>query len=302
MSKALKTVGRVIPGVGDAIASRDAAKRSQKAYQEAGRVSAAQAALGSQALRASLAPTLAALGSGEAAARSELIGAQDRQIGAIAQGAAGAGQMLQPIADTGMGAYQSQAALSGALGPEAQRLAMSSFQESPEQQYLREQGEQAIMRQASATGGVGGSRVLEALQRQGIGLAAQDFQNRFNRLGMVSQPGLSAVGSIADIGLASARDQANVIGQTGANLANLAQSIAAARASTQQAQGTGLANIAVGQAAQQANAALGAGQARAAGILGVQGGINKAVGMGTAAMTGNPFAAMGSMGGGGIGL
>jgi hypothetical protein len=75
------------------------------------------------------------------------------------------------------------------MGPEAQAQAYASYQESPGQGYLREQGERAITRNAAATGGLQGGNVLQELQRHGIGLAAQDFNDSFNRLGSLSSMG-----------------------------------------------------------------------------------------------------------------
>jgi hypothetical protein len=108
--------------------------------------------------------------------------------GAIGQGV---GQ-LNPFAQPGAQAFNLQAALSGAMGMPAQQQAYANFQESPGQQYLREQSEKSLLRNQAAIGGLGGGRVRMELQRQAQGLAAQDFDNAFNRLGSLSQAGLSA--------------------------------------------------------------------------------------------------------------
>jgi hypothetical protein len=99
----------------------------------------------------------------------------------------------------GAEAQQRMAALSGALGPEAQAEAMANFQESPGQQYLREQTERGVLRNAAAVGGLGGGNVLKALQSNAAGLAAQDFQNQFNRLANVADRGFSSAGRTADL-------------------------------------------------------------------------------------------------------
>jgi hypothetical protein len=127
----------------------------------------------------------------------------------------------------GLQASRYQAALSGALGPEAQREAYARYLESPGQAYLREQGEQAVLRNASATGGLGGGLVLQELQKQGIGMAAQDFQNSYDRLTTLSAQGLTASQAIAQIRaeqaqLASARNIAEGNAQTQANIASAA--------------------------------------------------------------------------------
>ena len=81
---------------------------------------------------------------------------------------------------------------------EAQAEAMANFQESPGQRYLREQTERGVLRNAAAVGGLGGGNVLKALQANAAGLAAQDFQNQFNRLANVANRGASAAGRTAD--------------------------------------------------------------------------------------------------------
>ena len=125
--------------------------------------------------------------------------AQQQGLGAISQAIGQGVSPLQGFIDPGMQAQQRQAALSGALGADAQAQAFQGFQDSPGQAFLRERGEQAVLRNAAATGGLGGGRVLQELQRQGIGLAAQDFQNQFDRLGLLSGQGLSAAGQVGQL-------------------------------------------------------------------------------------------------------
>ncbi len=164
-------------------------------------------------------------------------------LGAIGRGADIAGAELSPFAGGGTAAFNLQAAQSGALGPEAQRAAFEQFTASPGQQFLREQGQQALLRGEAAIGGLGGGRVRQELQRQGIGMAAQDFGEQFGRLGGLAQIGAGAAGQRAGIaertGLAGgeailgtgrllgagrtrAGEQiAGAVGQTGSALADL---------------------------------------------------------------------------------
>ena len=123
---------------------------------------------------------------------------------AFAQGS----RPLERFSGVGARANRQQAALSGALGPEAQRRAYAEFQSSPGQDYLVEQAEKALVRQAAATGGLGGGELLTDLQRNAVGLAAQDFQNAFSRLGSVADRGLTASGQLGSLG-------ANRAGQLG---------------------------------------------------------------------------------------
>ena len=124
----------------------------------------------------------------------------------------------------GVSAQQQQAALSGALGNEAQQQAFASFNESPGQAFLREQGLRQVTNAASATGGLVGGNVLSELQRQGQGLAQQDFANQFNRLGQLTAQGQQAAGQAGQFLSQAGQQQGNLAAQnaqlgTQANLA-----------------------------------------------------------------------------------
>lgn len=120
-------------------------------------------------------------------------------LGVIGRGADVAGAELAPFAAGGRAAFERQSALSGALGPEAQRRAFAEFTISPGQQFAQEQGQQALLRGEAAVGGLGGGRVRQELLRQGIGMAQQDFGRQFERLGTLSQIGAGAAGGRAGI-------------------------------------------------------------------------------------------------------
>jgi len=187
--------------------------------------------------------------------------------------------------------FELQQALSGALGPEAQALAFANFQESPGVQFLREQGLAGINRNTAALGGVGGGERLKALSAFNQGLALQDFNNQFARLGQItgvqqgaanvlSNLGAQQAGIGAQLGTSQAGINANLnIAQGGQNTA-LAQAIANAfgGTATQQAGvlsgvGTNLANLATGIGGAQGAGAIGQGQATLGGIQGITEGL-----------------------------
>jgi hypothetical protein len=139
----------------------------------------------------------------------------------LTQGGAGANNTLNRYYDPGYKANDYQAALSGALGGQAQQAAFDNFQNSPGQQYLVNESERAIRRNAAATGGLGGANVQRALQENAIGLAAQDFNNSFNRLGQVSDRGLGAGGQMAGNMMNTGSALANLSAGSAANAANM---------------------------------------------------------------------------------
>ena len=135
-----------------------------------------------------------------------LLGSENALHRGLAAGTAGvqagvnqATETFSPYTEGGGAAYNLQAALSGAMGPEAQAEAYANYQESPGQSYLRSQGEKAITRNSAATGGLQGGNVLQELQRHGIGIAAQDFDANFNRLGSLADKGYGASQALGGI-------------------------------------------------------------------------------------------------------
>jgi hypothetical protein len=166
-----------------------------------------------QAIQAGLGGGLSALQQGYGRGRSDIISTMGVAGNALEAPVSALNALINP----GTQAGQQQAALSGALGSDAQRAAYASFNDSPGQQFLREQGERAVLRNASAVGGLGGGRVLQELQRQGMGLAQQDLENQFNRLGQVTSTGLNALGQRVNI----AGQQAGIASQLGGQLGTM---------------------------------------------------------------------------------
>lgn len=156
---------------------------------------------------------------------------RDMALNQVQQGVQGA----MPVVNQGIAANNAQAALSGAMGRDAQTQAFADFQNSPGYQYQLQEMEKALTRNAAATGGLGGGNVLQALQRNAMGLASQDFQNYYNRLGNVADRGNQALGY-----------QTSLYGQ------------GASAASAAGGQGAGVQGSAIGANASMNNAALAA--------------------------------------------
>lgn len=103
----------------------------------------------------------------------------------------------------------------GARGPEAEAQFISDFQESPGQKFLRERAERTLLRNESATGGLGGGNVLTALQEQAIGIASTQLGERKNRLAGVAGAGTGAVGQQAGVTSGISTNISNLFGQRG---------------------------------------------------------------------------------------
>lgn len=154
---------------------------------------------GNQALTQGLMGGVNAIGSGANQGRNDLLNMTSVGFGS-----------LSPYNSTGQAANTQMANLNGLNGNAAQSGAIQNVLASPEFDFYREQGNQGVLRNASALGGLGGGNVMKELSRFNQGLASTQFNNYYNRLSGMSGQGLQAAGQMS--GLA---------GQSGSNLANL---------------------------------------------------------------------------------
>jgi len=140
-------------------------------------------------------------------------------------------KLLAPYVNAGESAITGQQGLLGLAGPAAQQQAISNIESSPQFRSMMEQGENALLQNASATGGLRGGNMEAALAQFRPQLLSQLIESQFSKLGTVS-----------GLGQASAAGQAAAAQQTGANIGN---------ALTQQGQAAAGAALASGQAQAQ---------------------------------------------------
>jgi len=162
--------------------------------------------------------------------------------------------ILAPQVAAGDAARQEQLAFLGLSGPEAQQTALGQFGTSPDspgQAFIRERQERALVRNASAIGGLGGGNVRTALQEQSAGFALQDLDRqdqlksqRFNQLASITGGGQTAATNLGQFGAQSSGNVANLLAQQG-------QAQAGGVLGAQQARAAGAQNIlgAIGTAA-----------------------------------------------------
>jgi len=144
---------------------------------------------------------------------------------------------MQPFAAAGAPALQQQQALLGLAGPEAQRAAIEQISQSPEMQALTRQGEEAILQNASRTGGLRGGNVQAALAQFRPQLLSELINQQYGRLGGLTTLGANTQQNIAALGQGSAVGQASAGLQSSTNIANLLGQQGAALAGGQLAQG-----------------------------------------------------------------
>lgn len=154
------------------------------------------------------------------------IAEQQRQFDAVQK-------LLAPYVNAGTGAVTNQQNLIGLGGNDAQQQAIEQLKKSAQFGQLAQQGENSILQNASATGGLRGGNVQAALAQFRPQLLNQLIQQQFSNLG-----------GIAQLGQASAAGQASAGLQTGSNIANLYGQQGAAQAGQALAQGQANANFA----------------------------------------------------------
>lgn len=151
---------------------------------------------------------------------------QRRQFDAITE-------LLRPYVEAGNSSIDAQGDLLGLNGPEAQAAALEGIKQGPEYQSLVQSGEEAILQNAAATGGLRGGNTQGALAQYRPQILSQLLSDRFNKLG-----------SITNIGQASAAGQASAGQATGNNIAQLLQQQGSAQAGRALAQGQAIGNVA----------------------------------------------------------
>ena len=103
----------------------------------------------------------------------------------------------------------------GLRGAEAEQAAISGFQESPGQVFLRERAERATLRSAAATGGLRGGNVKRELQREAIGISGQFLGERLDRLAGVARGGREALGLQVGAGAGTSTNIAQLLAERG---------------------------------------------------------------------------------------
>lgn len=145
----------------------------------------------------------------QAAASAAGIAEQQRQFNKMVE-------LMAPYVTAGTGALDQQKAIIGLSGPQAQQQATSGFEQSPLFQSLSQQGENAILQNASATGGLRGGNIQAALSQFRPQLLNQFIEQQYGRLGGLSQLGQAASAGQAAQGIQTGTNVANLLGQQGA--------------------------------------------------------------------------------------
>lgn len=140
-------------------------------------------------------------------------------------------KILSPYVTAGNGAVTGQQDLLGLNGMPAQQTAINGIQNSPQFGAMAKQGEDAILQNASATGGLRGGNTQGALAQFRPQLLNQLIDQQYQRLGGLTQIGQASAAGVGAAGMQTGNNVSNLFGQQGAAQAGAA--LAAGRANGQ---------------------------------------------------------------------
>lgn len=123
---------------------------------------------------------------------------------------------LAPYAAAGVPAVAGQMDLTGLNGADKQAAAIAALKSSPLFTSQLQQGEQSILANASATGGLRGGNTQAALAQFSPQLLSATINDQFSKLGFLTNLGQNAAAGTGQANLTSANNVSNLLQQIGA--------------------------------------------------------------------------------------
>ena len=124
-------------------------------------------------------------------------------------------KLLQPYTEAGLPALEQQQTLLGLKGPEAERAAIARLTGGETFKALAQQGEEALLQQASATGGLRGGNLQGALGQFRPQLLSNLIEQQYGRLGGMTNLGQASAAGVGAAGMQTGTNIANLLGQQG---------------------------------------------------------------------------------------
>ncbi|MDZ7905170.1 MAG: hypothetical protein U5N55_04905 [Cypionkella sp.] len=106
--------------------------------------------------------------------------------------------LMQPYVDAGTGALSGQLNLIGINGQDAQRTAIEGLQNGSQFRALTQQGEEAILANAAATGGLRGGNVQGALAQYRPAMLQGLIDRQLGNLGGIASLGQNAAAGVGN--------------------------------------------------------------------------------------------------------
>lgn len=125
-------------------------------------------------------------------------------------------ELLTPYVNAGTGALGGQQDLLGINGAPQQQQAIDQLRQSPQFTSLLAQGENSILQNASATGGLRGGNTQAALAQFSPALLSQMIDQQYGRLGGLTSLGQNAAAGVGNAGMNTGNQISALLQQQGA--------------------------------------------------------------------------------------
>ena len=124
-------------------------------------------------------------------------------------------ELMKPYVNAGTQGLTAQQDLLGLNGADKQQSAIDSINNSSAMQTYLQQGENAILQNASATGGLRGGNTQNALAQFRPQLLNQLVNQQYQNLGGLTSLGQNAAAGVGNAGMQSANNISNLLQSTG---------------------------------------------------------------------------------------
>ncbi|MFA9203859.1 MAG: hypothetical protein ACEQSD_07665 [Flavobacteriales bacterium] len=124
-------------------------------------------------------------------------------------------ELMKPYVDSGKTALNQQMGMLGLNGAGSQQQSIDALQNSPFFQAQLNQGSNAILQQASATGGLRGGNTQGALAQFAPQLLQQTYQNQLSSIGQLATQGQNAAAGVGAQAANTGQNNAALFGNIG---------------------------------------------------------------------------------------
>jgi hypothetical protein len=149
-------------------------------------------------------------------AADAMAGAADRGIAENRRQFDTVRELLSPYVNAGNASLTAYQDLTGVNGPDKQRVAMQSLETSPQFASLVKQGENAVLQNASATGGLRGGNVQGALADQRTNILNGLVNQQLGRYMPIVNTGQASAAGVGNAAMSTGSNVAGLMGQAGA--------------------------------------------------------------------------------------
>lgn len=146
-------------------------------------------------------------------------------------------KLLDPYVQAGNKSLSAQNDINGLNGPEAQRAAIEAISGGSEMSGLVQQGENAMLQQGAATGGLRGGNMQGALAQFRPQMLSSLISQQYGRLSGITQMGQASAAGVGAAGMQQGENVAGLLAQQGAATAGGIRGSANAYAGQQMAAG-----------------------------------------------------------------